>query len=114
MSSEFILQIELMALVLSATSKYSVEDLCHHFNVEIAAILRDMSAIRSIGIDIRGRKNRVTILSPVETDMLNSSVAYYRSVAGGAVSYPKRVSLLSQKLQESILTIFVTLVNAIE
>jgi predicted DNA-binding transcriptional regulator YafY len=107
-------QIEIIALVLSAPAKYSVEDLCHHFNVEVAAIRRDMSAIRSIGIDIRSRKNRITILNPVETDLLNLLVASYLSVSGGAVSYPKSISLLSRKLKDSILSIFVTLLNAIE
>lgn len=106
--------IEILAMVIEKNAHYSVADLTLRFGVEEAAIQRDLRELRSLGVAVHSRKNKIMLMEPLDPELLSTIISLYISLSGAAISYPKSISLLTQKMKDAFLTTLVTLVHAIE
>lgn len=107
-------QIEIISLLLSSQTKYSVDDLCEYFNVEVATIQRDLQDLRALGIPVHSAKKNLRMEKNLSEKDLRLLLSRYTAFAGSAVAFPKSTALLIKKLKTKSLSLFAGLVNAIE
>ena len=107
-------QVETVSIILRPLHKFSVADLCAHFEVETATIHRDMQELRSLGISIHSVNGVVRLTRSLVEKDVRVLLSKYLAVAGNAVAFPKSTSLLVKKLKAKSIVLFCELVNAID
>ena len=107
-------QVEIISLVQSSKKKFSVVDLCLHFNVEVATIHRDLQELRKLGIPIHSTHKSINIEKKLAEKELLLLLNQYFVHAGDSLAFPKSTSLLVKKRKTGAINIMVNLVNAIE
>lgn len=108
-------QIEIVGKALSSDESFSIVDLAVDYNVEELTIKRDLSELRSRGIDIHSlKKSGIKILNPIKIETLQELILEYIGFSYSE-NYPdKSTSILIQKLGEKALWLITQLQKAIE
>jgi predicted DNA-binding transcriptional regulator YafY len=110
-------QIEIVGLILSQnySGKIRSEDLAQTFNVEVLTIARDLSELRSIGIDIHStKKYGICIHKKIPNSKLSELVQQYASLSQISSFADKTTELLVNRLGEKSLANYVIIQLAIE
>lgn len=107
-------QIEIVGKALTE-DKFSIVDLAVEYNVEELTIKRDLSELRSRGIDIHSlKKSGIKILSPINKNLLREFILEYISFSYSDDYPDKSTNLLIEKHQEKALSMVVQLQQSIE
>lgn len=108
-------QIEIIGLALSKYQTYSIADLAFLYGVEELTIKRDLSGIRSRGIDIHSTKKQgIKIYNPISPDLLKEFILEYISFSYSEDYPDKSTNILIKKHGEKSLSFIVDLQRAIE
>lgn len=107
-------QIEIVGKALTE-DKFSIVDLAVEYNVEELTIKRDLSDLRSRGIDIHSlKKSGIKILSPINKNLLKEFILEYISFSYSDDYPDKSTNILIEKHKEKSLSMVVQLQQAIE
>lgn len=107
-------QIEIVGKALTE-EKFSIVDLAVEYNVEELTIKRDLSELRSRGIDIHSlKKTGIKILSPINKNLLKEFILEYISFSYSDDYPDKSTNILIEKHKEKALSMVVQLQQAIE
>lgn len=107
-------QIEIVGKALTE-DKFSIVDLAVEYNVEELTIKRDLSDLRSRGIDIHSlKKSGIKILSPINKNLLKEFILEYISFSYSDDYPDKSTNILIEKHKEKALSMVVQLQQAIE
>ncbi len=108
-------QLEIMGHAISTKQIFTTFDLAAKFGVEELTIKRDLSEIRSQGIDIHSsKKNGIKILSQISSGKLKEYILEYISFSYSESFHDKATSLLIKKHGVRSLSLVIQIQEAID
>jgi predicted DNA-binding transcriptional regulator YafY len=107
-------QTEILGLCLNEPRTHTQADLQILFGRDRPTITRDLTALRSTGIDIHSTKKGVEVMSRMPSEAITELILQYVGLSYSGLSYDKATTSLVRRLKEKALSTIVLLQRCID